>query len=128
MSDAVAARHCHTRVPAILAGILGVQAAFAAAPRDLALHPIRLDLPGVPSAILAADLNGDGRSDLLAVIAYTEWGSIGEDRVEGMVQFVEVVPALFDRREVRAWLGDGVGGYRSVPEPMPLPTTVLAVE
>ncbi len=114
--------------PAVLATMVVTGTAGAARPRDLALHPVRLDLPGAPSAILPADLNQDGNADLLVVLAYTEWGSIGEDRIEGMVQVVDVVPALFDRREVRVWIGDGAGGYSALSEPMPLPTSVLAVE
>jgi len=113
---------------AILAAVLAAGAASAAKPRELAFRQVRLDLPGIPGAILAADLNGDGRRDLLVVLAYSEWGSIGEDRIEGLVQVVDVIPALFDRREVRAWLDDGSGGYRALSEPMPLPTSVLAVE
>jgi hypothetical protein len=45
-----------------------------------------------------------------------------------MVQFIEVVPALFDRREAWAWLGDGRGGYEATPLTLPLPASVLSLE
>jgi hypothetical protein len=113
---------------AFLTVLAAVSTSWAAKARDLALRPVRLDLPAAPSVILPADLDGDGVQDLLVAVAYTEWGSTSEDRVEAATYFVEVVPALFDRRELRAWLGDGAGGYRAVATPFALPTSVLALE
>jgi len=99
-----------------------------ASTRPLALKRVSLDLPGAPAAIVPADLNLDGVTDLLTIVAYTQWGSISEDRVEDMVQLIEVVPAIFDKREVRVWLGSRSGGYEAAPLVMPLPPSVLSVE
>lgn len=114
-------------LPALTAALLA-QLALGASPRKLDLQRVTLDLPGVPSAMVAADLDGDGNQDLLVVVAHTNWGSITEDHVEAMVEMIEVVPALFEQREARAWLGDGHGGYRPVPGALSLPTSVVSVE
>ena len=71
---------------------------------------------------------GDGRKDLLVVVAYTDWGSFGEDRIEGLTQVAVVVPALFDRREARAYLAAEDGSYEPAGAPFDLPVSVLAVE
>jgi hypothetical protein len=103
-------------------------ASYAARPRELTLRRVVLDLPGPPALIVAADMNHDGRQDLLIVTAYTRWGSISTDRVEEAVEITEVVPALFDTREARVFLADGSGGYRPTGPPLSLPTTVLSAE
>lgn len=103
-------------------------AAFAARPRELTLRRVVLDLPGPPAVIVAADLNRDGRQDLLIVTAYTRWGSISTDRVEEAVEITEVVPALFDTREARAFLAEPSGRYRPAGPPLALPTYVLSAE
>lgn len=87
-----------------------------------------LDLPGPPAVIVAADLNHDGRQDLLIVTAYTRWGSISTDRVEEAIEITEVVPALFDTREARAFLAEPSGGYRPAGPPLSLPPSVLSAE
>src|SRR6185295_7907284 len=87
-----------------------------------------LDLPGPPVEILHADLDGDGRQDLAVVIARTQWGEIGTDRIEGMMQISEVVPALFDRREVRAYRLGEDGSYTLAGEPLALPSSVISLE
>jgi len=114
-------------------GVLGAVALLAAAthaarPRELTLRRVVLDLPGPPAVIVAADLNRDGRQDLLVVTAYTRWGSISTDRVEEAVEITEVVPALFDTREARVFLAEASGGYRSAGPPLALPTSVLSAE
>ena len=110
------------------AALLLALATHAARPRDLALRRIVLDLPGPPAVIVATDLNRDGRQDLLVVIAYTRWGSISTDRVEDAIEVTEVVPALFDTREARAFLAQPSGGYRQAGPPLSLPTSVLSAE
>lgn len=99
-----------------------------AGPKALGLRHVALDLPGAPAEILHADLDGDGRQDLAVVIARTQWGEIGTDRIEGMMQISEVVPALFDRREVRAYRLGEDGAYTQAGEPLALPSSVISLE
>ncbi len=98
--------------------ILALGPAAGAAPRErLELRPLSLELPAAPAAIVPADLDGDGRRDLVVAVAYTEWDQIGieesaqMDDVEGLVEVLTIVPALQDRREVRLFLA-GESGYR----------------
>src|SRR6185436_16389776 len=81
---------------------------------------------GPPAAVVAADLDRDGRRDLVLVTATTSWGSIMEERIEAAIAITEVVPALFDKREARAFLAQADGTYRAVPA-LPLTSEVLAV-
>jgi hypothetical protein len=99
-----------------------------AGPKPLALRHVALDLPGPPADILHADLDGDGRQDLAVVVARTQWGEIGNDRIEGMIQISEVVPALFDRREVRAYRQGADGTYTLAGEPLALKPSVISLE
>ncbi|MBD3868784.1 MAG: VCBS repeat-containing protein [Acidobacteria bacterium] len=117
-------------VPAtlILIILLGSVSATAARKESLALKRQTLDLPGPPSKVLSTDVNQDGLQDLVVVVAYTERHQIGIDRVEGMVQFTEVIPAIFDRREVRVFLGSAAGGYQPEGHALELPFTVLSME
>jgi len=103
-------------------------AARAAGAERLALRHVPLDLPGAPAAVIPADVNGDGLPDLVLVLAYTEYQSVSFDRIEGIVQVTEVVPALFDRREIRVWLAEEGGGYRPAGGPLVLPISVHSVE
>lgn len=106
----------------------------ALARERLALTPVTLELPGAPAVLEAVDLDGDGRRDLVVVVAYSRWEEISiEERaemegVEGLVEVLTVVPALFDRREVWAFLGVAGGGFRRAGEPLDLPTSVLSLE
>jgi hypothetical protein len=118
----------HRRAASSLAALLFYAGAHAARPRELALRRVTLDLPGPPSLIVSADLNHDGRKDLLVVIAYTRWGSISTDRVEQAIEVTEVVPALFDVREARAFLAEPGGRYRQIAAPLPLPSSILSAE
>ncbi len=111
----------------VLAGLCA-DSAYAARSEPLALRRVDLDLPGPPSKVIAADMNLDGRSDLVVVVAYTEVEEIDEDRVENMVMVTTVIPALFDRREVRVYLALSDGGYESAGEPLPLPGSILHLE
>src|SRR5262245_31651168 len=100
--------------------------AHAASPKPLALRRVDLDLPGPPAAVVPADLNHDGRQDLLVVVAATTWGSIMEERIEAAIAVTEVVPALFDKREARAFLAQADGTYRAAAA-LALTSDVFAV-
>ncbi|HKQ61973.1 MAG TPA: VCBS repeat-containing protein [Candidatus Polarisedimenticolaceae bacterium] len=115
------------RIGALLCGLALARGALGASREALVLHHVQLDLPGAPAALLPADLNGDGRRDLLAVVVYTEIDEIGEDRLEGLVQISTVIPAVFDRREARGYLAAADGSYRSAGPPLPLPPAVLSL-
>ncbi len=107
--------------------------AAARAP-ELALRHVRLELPGAPAAIVPADLDGDGRQDLVVAVAYTEWDQIGieesteMDAVAGLVEVLTIVPALMDRRELFVFLADGAGGYTTAVAGLPLPPSILSLE
>jgi hypothetical protein len=108
--------------------------AEAARPAALAFREQSLELPGAPAALVPADLDGDGLQDLAVVVVYTEWDQIGieerteMDEVEGLVEVLTIVPVLFDRREVRAYLGRPGGGFELAGEPLALPLSVLSLE
>jgi hypothetical protein len=108
--------------------VLAAAASSAAPRRELALRKASLSLPAPPVEVIPTDLDGDGRRDLVVVLAYAEWSSIAEDRIEGAVQVTEVVPALFHRREVRLFVASADGGYRETGPPLVLPTSVFAVD
>lgn len=86
-----------------------------------------LELPGAPAAFVPAELNGDGLSDLVVVLAYSEIESIGVDRIESIGQFSTVIPALFERREARAFAGGVDGSLAPLGAPLPLPISVLSI-
>lgn len=115
-------------------GAPGASAATpAAARRPLGFRPWSLELPGPPAQILAVDLDGDRRTDLVVVVKVSEWtqkevqDSSEMDKVKGLVDAMTVIPAVDDRREVRVFLARPEGGYRALP-PMTLPLSVLAME
>ena len=114
--------------PLLLLAALLLSSPARAKSQELALHLVRLDLPGPPASVVPADLDADGRRDLIVVVAYTEIEEIGFDRIEGMVQIATVIPAVFDRREARAYLQGVDGGYRQAGEPLPLPQSVISIE
>lgn len=107
----------------------------AAARRDkLALRAESLELPGAPSAVVAADVDGDGLGDLAVVLAFTRWGEIGieesmkMDDVEGLVEVLTVIPALVDRRELRVFPGRPGGGFDPASRSLTLEPSVLSLE
>jgi len=67
------------------AGIASIAGTALAAPARLSLRHESIDLPGPPAAVISADLDKDGRSDLVIVAAYTKWGSIAHDRTENAI-------------------------------------------
>lgn len=100
----------------------------------LALRAESLELPGAPSAVVAADVDGDGLRDLAVVLAFTRWGEIGieesveMDDVEGLVEVLTVIPALVDRRELRVFLGRPGGGFDPAARSLAIEPSVLSLE
>ncbi len=117
-----------------LAGWLGVAEVVSAQQgRALGFTRVPLLLPGVPAAIFPADVTGDGRDDLAVVVVYNQWGSVTEfeeasfDGVEGLVEVMNVVPALIDRRELRIYPGlIGQPGYGPSLPALALDTSIHA--
>jgi hypothetical protein len=112
----------------MVALLVAVSASHAARRESLALRHVTLDLPGPPAKVIPADLDGDGRMDLVVVVVYTEIEEIGEDRIENMIQISRVIPYLYDRREARAYLATADGGYELAGEPVVLPSSTLHME
>lgn len=116
--------------------VLSLLLAFPAAARreKLALRAESLELPGAPSAVVAADVNGDGLRDLAVVLAFTHWGEIGieesvqMDDVEGLVEVLTVIPSLVDRRELRLFLGRPGGGFDSASRSLSIEPSVLSLD
>jgi len=99
-----------------------------AAPRPLEMRRVTLDIPGPPARVLPADVNGDGRTDLVMALVWSEFESVEFERLEGFVQMTTIVPALFDRREIRVYLMEPDGQYLLAGPALPLPTSVLALD
>jgi hypothetical protein len=101
--------------------------------RDLLLEQFSVELPGVPSLVLPADVDRDGRFDLVVVVAYTEWDQIDIQEVsemqgvEGLVEILTVIPALTDRRELWVFRSTGDGGYEPLADPLPLELSTLSL-
>lgn len=93
-----------------------------------------LDLPGPPAAVIPADLNGDGLTDLAVALAFNQWDEIAvteSSRMEGVDELVEVmtvVPYLLDRREARVYFGKADGSFAPSGPALPLPLSVLSME
>ncbi len=94
----------------------------------------RLDLPGIPAAMVPADMTGDGRDDLVVLVAYTGWTTRSEfeqakfDDIEGLVEVMNVVDALVDRRELRVYPARAEGdGFAEEVAALDLDTTVHAL-
>jgi hypothetical protein len=106
----------------------------AAAREKLELRYLPLPLPGAPSAVVAADVDGDGRRDLAVVVAFTRWGQVEiqesttMDDVEGLVEVLTVIPSLVDRREIRVFPGRPDGGFGPGAVALPIDTSILTVE
>lgn len=120
--------------PAIFLLSLLVALPALARREKLALRAESLELPGAPSAVVAADVDGDGLRDLAVVLAFTHWGEIGieesvqMDDVEGLVEVLTVIPALVDRRELRVFPGRPGGGFEPSPRSMAIEPSVLSLE
>jgi len=113
------------RVVVSLAALLGVPCAGTAAP-VAPLH-VTLELPGPPVDLIPVDLDGRGGTDLVVVLVYNEYDEIEFEQASGFVQVTEIVPALFERREARAYLRRPDGGYDLAGEPLALPLSVISL-
>lgn len=116
------------RTGCLLIAVLLATAPGEARTERLDLRSAALDLPGPPALVIPTDLDRDGHRDLVVVVAFTEIQEIGGDRIEDLVQVTTVIPALFDRREVRFYRGEPDGGYALVGSPFRLPPSVLNLE
>ena len=117
---------------ALVALAAGMPAWAASGPPGLSFRSWSLELPGAPATVIAADLDGDRRVDLVVVVNVTEWtqkevqDSSEMSQVKGLLDAMTVIPAIDDRREVRVFLARADGGYQALP-PLPLPLSVLAM-
>lgn len=114
-------------LPSCLACAAALPGPPSRAAEDLPRRLVSLSLPGPPSKILSADIDGDALPDLAVVLVYAEYEEISFDRVQGFLDITEVVPALSERREVRAYLQEPGGTYRRAGPPMDLPVEVSAL-
>jgi hypothetical protein len=120
----------------LLSLLLSLHLAIPASARreKLALRAESLELPGAPSAVVDADVNGDGVRDLAVVIAFTRWGEVGieesvkMDDIEGLVEVLTVIPSLVDRRELRVFLGRPGGGFDPASRSVAIEPSVLSLE
>ena len=129
-------RGLRSSLPALLLLAVPLLSATAlAAGRPSLSNPrtLSLDLPGAPAAVVAADLDGDGRRDLIIVVAYNQWDEVAitesstMDDVKGLVDVMTIVPAVIDRRELRFYRALPDGTY-APPVSMALPLSVLSLE
>jgi hypothetical protein len=83
--------------------------------------------------VVSADVDGDGRRDLVVVVAYNQWDEIAitesstMDDIQGLVETMTIVPAVMDRREVRVYRARPDGSYEA-PRSLALPLSVLTME
>lgn len=108
--------------------------AAAARREKLELRYLPLPLPGAPSAVVAADVDGDGQRDLAVVVAYTRWSqieieeSVTMDDIEGLVEVLTIIPSLVERREIRVFPGRPDGGFGPGSVALSIDASILTVE
>lgn len=107
--------------------VCSVSMVSAAQPERMATDSAEIPLPGPPAALVPADIDSDGDMDVIAVVAYTEWDRVAFDWVEDAALVTDVVPALFNRREIHVFLAEG-DGYRAVGEALDISETAYAVD
>jgi hypothetical protein len=108
-------------------------AAAPAATAPVAFRHQRLALAGAPAAQVSADVDRDGRRDLVLVTVSTDWGEIGVDELQQVdaagtyVEVLTVVPALFERRSLAVHRALEGGRFADEPWRLELPESVHAV-
>src|SRR3954463_10393445 len=112
---------------------MAAPALCAGRPPLSSLRSLSLDLPGAPAAVIPADVDGDGRQDLVIVVASNQWDEVAitesstMDNVQGLVDVLTIVPAVIDRREGRVYRALPGGSY-APPLSLALPLSVLSLE
>ncbi len=87
-----------------------------------------VQLPANPVDVAAGDVDGDGTSEIVLLLLYPAWGSAAEVRDTKEGQEVDVVAALQDRRELRAYAVEGGTRLRLAAPPLPLDGSVYALD
>jgi hypothetical protein len=107
----------------------GVAAAAEAAP-PIETQPAAdsVQLPANPVDVAAGDVDGDGTAEIVLLLLYPAWGSTAEVRDTKEGQEVDVVAALQDRRELRAYEVEGGTRLRLAAPPLPLDGSVYALD
>ncbi len=123
-------------LPLFLVAVVLLPPTVASAARDPSPGFVdhSLDLPGLPAAVIPADMDRDGHRDLVVLVAFTAWGQTAEteqvtfDDIEGLVEVMSVVNALLDRRELRVYRGLEDGGFAAEPTILELDTSLHALQ
>ena len=84
------------RLAAVSASLALAVVAPAVSGERLRLRHVTLDLPGPPSKVVPADLDGDGRNDLVVVVAYSEVGRIGNEEEVAVILVTPGLPRLVE--------------------------------